>query len=206
MVTKFTQFLFPIILGCTAVLGQTTHTISVEVNKYVPADAVMAPGDTLEFKWVAGSHPTQSDDQLWETFQMNSTNTSKKIILTTPGVSTYFCTSLAQANSYPGGMTGQITVQDQATAVKRAESAKPEIYPNPANNILNLVIPIDQNGMLNVKLFNILGKEVLSLHNDYVEQGIFKGKVRIDDLPNGLYILNIQLNDKVLAVKKVTKK
>ena len=206
MVTKFTQFLFPILLGFTAVVGQTTHTITVDNFKYVPADVTMAPGDTLEFKWVAGSHPTQSDDQLWETFQMNANNTSKKIVLTTPGVSTYFCTAHAQANSYPAGMTGRITVQDQATAVKKSELIKPEIYPNPANNVLNLIIPIDQSGQLKVKLFNILGNEVMSLHNDYVDQGVFKGKVRIDDLPNGLYILNIQLNDKVLAVKKVTKK
>ena len=59
-----------------------------------------------------------------------------------------------------------------------------KIFPNPANNILNIVSSENQN--LNVNIYNLLGKNV------YSENSITPiSKINISDLPNGMYIISV---------------
>ena len=137
---------------------------------------------------------------------MNADNQTKKIVLEQVGTSTYYCTSHAQPNDFPNNMSGQITVSDVAAGLAFAEIPIIEIFPNPTTEWVNISLDLPQSGELKIKLFNILGKEVRTLQQGYVAKGNFKEKFRLDDIPNGLYILNIQQNRTVLAVRKITKK
>ncbi|MFK8058918.1 MAG: ELWxxDGT repeat protein [Polaribacter sp.] len=76
---------------------------------------------------------------------------------------------------------------------------KVNIYPNPTSNILNL--KIDNQQIKSIKIFNLLGKEVmhLSSENNLIE------KVNISQLSSGMFIIQIK-TEQALFTKKIIKK
>ncbi|MFK8058917.1 MAG: T9SS type A sorting domain-containing protein [Polaribacter sp.] len=76
--------------------------------------------------------------------------------------------------------------------------AKASIYPNPTSAILN--IKVDNQEIKEVKIFNLLGKEVqtLSVKNENIN------KINISHLPNGMYILQVK-TDADSYTKKIIK-
>ena len=71
------------------------------------------------------------------------------------------------------------------------------VYPNPANDILNIDIKNFNKENLSIKIVDVIGKEVL--------KSDFKNQIDISFLEQGIYFVSIQQNDKTLGVKKVVK-
>ena len=74
------------------------------------------------------------------------------------------------------------------------------IYPNPASEILNISIAkeIDLTNAT-VSLVDVSGKQVLNQRIQSTETVI-----HINHLPNGIYLLNIRLNNEISKFKKIT--
>jgi len=60
-----------------------------------------------------------------------------------------------------------------------------KIFPNPANNVLNISTPFDED-VLTIRMFNILGQETLTKN---LSGG--RNQVDISNLNEGLYILAV---------------
>ncbi len=75
------------------------------------------------------------------------------------------------------------------------------VYPNPAKDKLNMVFDNSRNEVVNIKLYNLQGKEFMV---DYSSSDLQQGKAELNlqQLNTGMYFLNIQIGDK-LAVKKI---
>jgi hypothetical protein len=74
------------------------------------------------------------------------------------------------------------------------------IYPNPANEILNISVAKDVD-LTNavVSLVEVSGRQVLNQRIQSTETAI-----HINHLPNGIYLLNIRLNNEISTFKKIT--
>ncbi len=68
-------------------------------------------------------------------------------------------------------------------------------YPNPFNpeTVINYQLPA--NNFVSLKVFNVLGQEIITLVNKYMEAGRHSVKFNGDKLPGGVYIYRLSTGD-----------
>jgi|GEM_PF-3216444 len=67
------------------------------------------------------------------------------------------------------------------------------VYPNPFNPDCQIKINIPKSGLMNLKVFNVLGKEVSTLSDTRVKAGFFEYQFFGKNLASGTYILQVEL-------------
>lgn len=60
-------------------------------------------------------------------------------------------------------------------------------YPNPFNPKTNIKFSIPKNENVNLKIYNILGREIAELFNGKLEAGIYNAEFTAEGLPGGVY-------------------
>jgi hypothetical protein len=65
------------------------------------------------------------------------------------------------------------------------------IYPNPANNVVNIM----GADIKNVKIYNSMGQSILNQHNTNV--------INVSKLQNGIYLLFIEVSQGNIIQKKI---
>ena len=78
-----------------------------------------------------------------------------------------------------------------------------ENYPNPFNPSTTIRYQIPENGMVTLKVYDILGREVKTLVNDFKTKGRYEVTFDAGSLASGLYIYEIKSGD-YKASKKMT--
>jgi len=76
------------------------------------------------------------------------------------------------------------------------QANKIEIFPNPAEEKLNIELPESAHGMAELRIFNIQGQQVLDLNIQNVTHSELI-KVDISDIPNGAYFIQIICDNKI---------
>lgn len=198
--TKFV----PLIVGLlgTFSASATRFTITVGANniyKYEPAALPIKQGDEVEFVGGSALHPTMSDSspQAWITFQ----DASKVIVFNTVGTYPYHCVNHGTAAGQ--GMAGVITVTAAplATAAPVAASAL-NIYPNPSRGLVNITLTERTKADYKLRLRNVIGQEVrtVALHPE------LSNSLTLDlsDLPAGLYLYSLLVDNKAVLTKRLT--
>ncbi len=79
-------------------------------------------------------------------------------------------------------------------------------YPNPFNPTTNINYQIKEKGHVSLIIYNILGKQVAVLVNSTQEQGNYSITFDAGNLPSGIYVYSLQVNDfmqnkKMLLIK-----
>jgi hypothetical protein len=74
-------------------------------------------------------------------------------------------------------------------------------YPNPFNPATKLNFEIAQNGFTNLTIYNILGAEIKTLVNEYLEKGIYSYIFNAGDLPAGTYIYSLKSGNNTITKK-----
>ena len=69
-----------------------------------------------------------------------------------------------------------------------------DIYPNPANNLLNVELELTQSDHVTLKVYNSLGAFVKESRHDYVSQE--RLQLEISDLSEGAYMIEIQAGER----------
>jgi hypothetical protein len=64
-------------------------------------------------------------------------------------------------------------------------------YPNPFNPSTNISYSIPRNGLVTIKVYDILGKEVAVLVNEAKEAGIYSSTFNASELPSGIYFYTL---------------
>lgn len=85
---------------------------------------------------------------------------------------------------------------------KLAQSVLPtslSSYPNPFSSNATITYSISETGNVNLRLFNIIGEQVLEFVNSDQEAGSYTIKLNSDMLPQGAYILKMETNGNVLT-------
>lgn len=65
-------------------------------------------------------------------------------------------------------------------------------YPNPFNPSTKIIYSIKQDGLVTLKIYDILGREIRTLVNEFVPAGNYEVVFNASLLPSGMYIYKIQ--------------
>lgn len=76
-------------------------------------------------------------------------------------------------------------------------------YPNPFNPSTTIRYDIKEKGFVSLVVYDISGREVVTLVNEYKDEGYYFINFDASNLPSGVYIYKLKVNNFVLA-KKMT--
>ena len=164
-------------------------------------------GDRINFVWVAGFHPTQSDSspQAWPTFTPSASLPSVIIPFNAVGVFPYHC----QAHGAPGvNQYGVLTVVARnPTATLNAKEAgiSVNVFPNPSRGQVTVTVKLDQklgNSEYQLRLNNIIGQEVRRV---VIKPEAFGTGLPMDlsDLRAGMYFYTLLVDGKATTTKRL---
>jgi len=75
-------------------------------------------------------------------------------------------------------------------------------YPNPFNPSTNIEYSLPQSGLVQLTIYNVLGKKISTLVNQFESGGNHMVSFNAANLPSGIYFYKLQVNN-FLAVKKL---
>jgi hypothetical protein len=75
-------------------------------------------------------------------------------------------------------------------------------YPNPFNPKTKIEFRIVNSGFVSLKVFNVLGKEVAILVNDYKPAGKFEVEFNASELTSGVYFYQLKVEN-IIETKKM---
>ncbi|MCU7493025.1 MAG: T9SS type A sorting domain-containing protein [Ignavibacteria bacterium] len=128
------------------------------------------------------------------------------VAYTAPDTSAYLYLTQArngQGNAWAVRQNGGITIglhspsESQPSAVEKGNTSPTvyslsQNYPNPFNPSTTIKYSIPERKLVNIKVFDILGKEVAVLTNDFKDAGTYTLQFDGSSLPSGMYIYRIQ--------------
>jgi hypothetical protein len=76
-------------------------------------------------------------------------------------------------------------------------------YPNPFNPVTTINYQLPKDGNVTLKIYDILGREVAALVNEFKQAGYYKAAFNASKLASGVYIYELRVNE-FRAVKKLT--
>jgi photosystem II stability/assembly factor-like uncharacterized protein len=74
-------------------------------------------------------------------------------------------------------------------------------FPNPFNPVTTILYQIKEQGLVQLKIYNLLGEEVITLVNEIKPIGYYSSNFDASDLPSGVYIYSLKVNDFVQTQK-----
>jgi len=74
-----------------------------------------------------------------------------------------------------------------------------KIYPNPVKDVVSVEFYAEQSGMIQMKLYNILGTEIKTLQAVYVSSTDQTLKLDLSFLKTGVYILKFTKSDQTVS-------
>ncbi len=77
------------------------------------------------------------------------------------------------------------------------------IFPNPANDVINLQYELKASSELNITLFDLSGKRVATLFNGTQTQGKQELMLNTAELNNGIYLLQMNVGNELLTRKVI---
>jgi hypothetical protein len=79
-----------------------------------------------------------------------------------------------------------------------------DAYPNPFNPTTTISFDLPEASMVDVRVFDIMGREVRHLLNEMHSAGQVQVMFDGSNLPSGLYLVSAKLGDKYMSTKKIT--
>ena len=126
-------------------------------------------------------------------------------VVVTPASSQTYTVVCTSANGCVGNTTIGITVSICTGIIGNNDAIKFNVYPNPANDILNINIGVDKITDFEFEMTNMFGQEVLrkeiQISPDKTEE-----QLNISSLANGIYFLKINSKEGNSQAIKIIKK
>ncbi len=79
-------------------------------------------------------------------------------------------------------------------------------YPNPFNPTTRIVYQIPEKGNVTLKVFDMLGKEIATLVEEYRDEGRYEVEFNASEFSSGAYFYRIQAGDFVETKKMILMK
>jgi hypothetical protein len=76
-------------------------------------------------------------------------------------------------------------------------------YPNPCHSTTNIPFTLNEAGPVKIELYDIFGHKISTLLNDYREAAKYEVKLETANLPNGIYLYSMWVNNNMVGVKKM---
>jgi thiol-disulfide isomerase/thioredoxin len=69
------------------------------------------------------------------------------------------------------------------------------VYPNPANDVVNISMAVREPGNLSIQITDVTGKNVRSIIKEKIKAGEFVKTLNVADLPGGVYMVKTTVNE-----------
>jgi hypothetical protein len=103
-----------------------------------------------------------------------------------------------------GGSPGVAYISCTTGTTASIENNKANLYPNPATDQINVVLPAGLNGQnVAIRLFDMMGKQVKALTESYTGQNSIE--IPVSDLTEGVYIVRISYGQDTQTLKFIKK-
>ncbi|MDT8412738.1 MAG: T9SS type A sorting domain-containing protein, partial [Vicingaceae bacterium] len=79
------------------------------------------------------------------------------------------------------------------------------IYPNPANNEFTIQLEGEKGNEISIEMYNSIGQQVMS-RNFILQQKFFSEQIDVNEFDQGIYFVNIKLNDSLSSKKLIINK
>ena len=171
-------------------VGQTTHTVAVTDYAFTPSALTITVGDKVI--WTNTGAVGHNVNGTIVTFPTNPASFGNDVglgwtyefVFLTPGTYNYHC------NPHAPNMKGTVIVNASTTATEEL-AGKPgsfRLYPNPASQYIELLIPDNQEKISSLKVYSVAGtlidQKILSGNNESFKYDVSKFK-------NGVYFMEI---------------
>ncbi|MDD3558740.1 MAG: T9SS type A sorting domain-containing protein, partial [Melioribacteraceae bacterium] len=133
----------------------------------------------------------------WIDTDVNLNSTSSYIYYI---VKAYYQTTLSTAKNSVGAY-GQYNPSKQASEVDENIVLSLSNYPNPFNLTTTIEYSVTVETFIRLEVFNLLGKQVLTLVDKNHQPGTYEVKFDGTNLPSGLYIYKLTANEKIVTKK-----
>ena len=187
--------------------SQTTETITIDwsfdstpsASGNANTNRTIEVGDTVIWNWYAGgTHNVNSLPTATETFESAFFGNGGSFSYTfmSVGDNPYQC------DPHPAVMFGTISVVADGTLSSEMEFINViSIYPNPVSDVLNVNVPTKIDNGLDITVFDILGKPVISEKTNELRTSI-----SVSELKSGIYIIKLSsLLQNVSVTKRFVK-
>ncbi len=77
------------------------------------------------------------------------------------------------------------------------------IFPNPFNPVTTITYDLPNSGFVTLKVYDMLGREVKTLVNEFKTAGSYLVSFNASDLSSGVYFYSLNVNGKQIAVKRM---
>ena len=175
-------------------VGQTTYNVSVTDYKFTPSKLTIAAGDKVIWTLVSTATNGHNVNGTKVTFPTNPESFGNvlgkawtyEFVFNTVGTYNYQCDPHAG-----GGMIGSVTVNAAGTTGTEELAGKTgsiQLYPNPASQYIELLIPGNLKKISSLKVYSIAGS--------LIDQKVVPGNVEsfkydISGFKNGVYFMEI---------------
>jgi hypothetical protein len=106
-------------------------------------------------------------------------------------------------NNITRGFSNTITDINDPKEVSALDFELNQNYPNPFNPSTTIEFKIAKTGLVSIRVFNLLGKEVATLVNEVKSAGTHYIKFNAEELSSGVYFYQL-ITDNFISAKKFT--
>lgn len=93
-----------------------------------------------------------------------------------------------------GGLPQKIASGSEQVILPNEYSLK-QNYPNPFNPVTSIVFQLPKSGLVQLKVYDMLGSEIAVLVNEVKSEGSYSINFDASKLPSGVYIYSLRVND-----------
>jgi hypothetical protein len=94
-------------------------------------------------------------------------------------------------------------IQYKYVSLKSVNHALYQNYPNPFNLHTNISYSITKNGIVRLKVYDISGREILNLVNEYQHADTYTVELNAGNLTSGIYFYTLQVNNEFVATRRM---
>jgi|GEM_PF-3975973 len=109
----------------------------------------------------------------------------------------------ASENPYNFSISGKGVVSTAINEIISDKNSEITVYPNPADNVLNIGIQALQGEHIVVEIVDIQGHSVLSKNEIVFNNGVHKIELNLKSMVNGTYFIKIVVNNKLRNSSKI---
>ncbi len=167
-----------------------------------------ATGSNLTYFWNFGDGNTSTLQYPNYTY---ATNGPFQICLTVDdgsGCNDTYCDSISAGGLvYKSAGFSMATLAPVLTSIENNElTSHVNAYPNPFKNSITIELNLSEQGPVQIFISNLLGEKVNTIANRDMNVGVNKLQWDAEDIPNGIYLLNIKTNNATHVKKLILSK
>ena len=180
-----------IAISALNLVGQTTYNVAVTDYQFTPKELTISAGDIVI--WTNTGTKGHNVNGTTATFSTNPESFGNAVgldwtyqfIFTVPGTYNYHCDPHAAF-----GMVGSVIVNASNTATEKlaGDNGSFKLYPNPASQYVELLVPNSHEKISSLKVYSVTGT--------LIDQKILSGNIQtfrydVSRLNNGVYFMQI---------------